>query len=95
MATPKPNGSIMPARAIEAERRQLRLITPASISRPTKKRKRQRPILAVKLRNGSDESGKMCSVKLGMRPRVLRGRNEPRKNYGMRPSLPNAVGPTK
>ena len=47
---PMPNGRTMPARATVADRRTLRLITATSISRPTRKRKRQRPILATRVR---------------------------------------------
>ena len=66
-----PNGRIMPDKATVADRRALRLITPASISRPTRKRKRQRPILATRLRYGWDSGGKMCAVNPGIRPNAV------------------------
>ena len=66
-----PNGSTMPIMATVADSRALRLTSPASISRPTRKRKRQRPILATRLRKGRDSSGKMCSVNPGIRPNAV------------------------
>lgn len=49
-AAPKPKGMVIPARATVADRRALRLMTEESISRPTRNRKRQSPMLAVRLR---------------------------------------------
>jgi hypothetical protein len=68
---PMPKGKIIPARATVAERRAFRLITPASISRPTRKRKRHSPILATRLRYGRESTGKMCSVNPGIRPKAV------------------------
>lgn len=45
---PMPKGTIIPARATVTESRALRLMTVPSISRPTRKRKRHRPMLATR-----------------------------------------------
>jgi hypothetical protein len=58
-------------RATVAERRAFRLITPVSISRPTRKRKRHNPILATRLRYEREVRGNMCSVKPGIRPKAV------------------------
>lgn len=67
---PMPKGSTIPARATVADSRAFFLITVLSISSPTRKRKRHKPMLAVRLRNGLESEGNMCSVKPGMRPVV-------------------------
>ena len=66
-----PKGIHIPANATVTERRALRLITAASISRPTRKRKRQRPIFATRERYERDSSGNMCLVNPGMRPNAV------------------------
>jgi len=42
-----------------------------SISSPTRKRKRHRPMLATRERYDIDSVGKMCSEKPGMRPKAV------------------------
>jgi hypothetical protein len=49
----------------------LRLMTPASISSPTKNKNRQRPMFATKERYGLDSLGNMCSVNPGTRPNAV------------------------
>lgn len=54
MAAPRPNDKAMAERAMNKDERTLRLMMVASISRPTMKRKRQRPMLATSERYGRD-----------------------------------------
>jgi hypothetical protein len=56
-AEPRPKGKAMPAKETIADMRALRLMMLASISRPTMKRKRQRPILATRDKYGSESAG--------------------------------------
>lgn len=64
-------GRIIPANEMPMERRAFRLMTVASISSPTRKRNRQRPMFAVRFRNGMDAGGNTCSVKPGICPELL------------------------
>lgn len=57
---PSPNGKIIPAKAIVALNLAFRLMMAASISKPTKKRNKQRPILATRLRYGIESGVKTC-----------------------------------
>lgn len=66
-----PKGRHMPAIATVTDRRALRLMMLASISSPTMKRKRQRPIFAVSVRYGRESSGNMCWVNPGIRPKAV------------------------
>lgn len=70
MALPRPKGKIMPAAETLAATRQLLMRKRRSVSRPTRKRKRIRPRFAMRLRLGIEASGKMASVKPGMRPKT-------------------------
>lgn len=79
----RPNGKAMPASDTIADRRALRLMILASISRPTMKRNRQRPILATRDKYGSDWEGNMCWVKPGIRPRAVGPRRMPPSTSAM------------
>ena len=72
-AIPAPilKGKIIPARATVVERRAFLLITSVSISRPTRKRNRQSPMFATRVRYERDAKGKMCSVNPGIRPKAV------------------------
>jgi hypothetical protein len=50
MPAPRPKDKAMAERDINRDLRAVRLIIPASISRPIMKRKRQRPMLATRER---------------------------------------------
>jgi hypothetical protein len=79
LAIPAPieKGKSIPPSEIMSDVRALFRIEVISISNPTRKRKRTSPILAVKLKKGSESLGKMCSVKCGIRPRILGPRTIP------------------
>ena len=68
---PRPNGRAIPANDIMNDMRALRLTILVSISRPTMKRNKQRPISATKVRYGMDTAGKMLSVKPGILPNAV------------------------
>lgn len=66
-----PKGKHIPARAMVTDVRALRLIIAVSISRPTRNKNKHSPMLAVSDRYGLESSGKMCSVKPGIRPKAV------------------------
>lgn len=68
---PRPKGIAIPAKATVTAFFAFFRMMDASISRPTKNRKRQRPMFAVSDRNGLDEDGNTCSVNPGTRPKTV------------------------
>lgn len=62
---------IIPAKETVRDNLAFRLMTPASISSPTKNKKRQRPIFADRERYGLDWVGNTCSVNPGIRPNAV------------------------
>lgn len=68
MAHPRPNGRIIPAADTLAATRKLLNRKRRSVSRPTRNKNRIRPRFATRFRLGIEASGKMASVKPGMRP---------------------------
>lgn len=61
----------IPAKATVMDSLALRLMTPASISSPTRNKNKARPIFATKERYGLDGSGNTCSVNPGIRPNAV------------------------
>lgn len=70
-AVPRPKGSAIPAKDTMTDMRTLRTTTLVSISRPTRKRKRQSPMLATRDRYGRDTGGKIVSVNPGILPNAV------------------------
>jgi hypothetical protein len=68
MAAPKPKGRAILATPTVMATRQLLTKYRMSTSSPTRNRKSIRPMLATKVRLGFASSGKMVSVKPGIRP---------------------------
>ena len=61
----------IPAKETVVDNLALRFMTPASISSPTRNKKRERPMFATKERYGLDSVGNMCSVNPGIRPNAV------------------------
>ena len=80
---------IIPAKATVMDNLALRLITPASISSPTKNKNRARPMFATKERYGLESRGNMWFVNPGIRPNAVGPSKMPparrvRKKFGIR-----------
>lgn len=59
---------------------QLRAIRSVSVSKPTKKRKRDKPIVANNLRRGREEGGMMFSLNPGILPNAVPPRRIPARS---------------
>jgi len=68
MAHPSPKGKAIPAAPTLKAGRQLLTRYRRSTSRPTRKRKSTKPRLATRVRFGMEATGKIASVKPGIRP---------------------------
>ena len=70
-SAPKPNGRIIPAAEMVREYLAFRFNTLTSTSIPTRKRNKTRPMVDVKVNNGSESGGKIFAENPGIRPMIV------------------------